>query len=161
MSKQDKRPSMSINLLPTAEGRTQHSVTRVGDSLAVRLDGLAILDHLTSNSKTHLEARIEQFTTQVITEAKAIEQREHVGKGPPEVTAAHIDEAWWVLRRRIRGARRPVLAGLSRAVQALGAAGLGIGGSSFQAKWGQTLFMVSSIVTFSAYLLEMYAGKRD
>jgi hypothetical protein len=108
MSKQEKHPSMSINLLPTAEGQPQHPVSRVADSLSVRLEGLVILNHLTSNSKTHLEARIEQFTTQVITEAKAIEQREHVGKGPPEVTAAHIDEAWWVLRRRIRGARRPV-----------------------------------------------------
>ena len=146
---------------PLGQPLGQQPPVKPPQSLTVRLDGAESLDHLTASSKTHLEGRIQQFTVQVVAEAKAIEQREHAGKGPPEVTAAHIDEAWWVLRRRIRGAKHPILVVLARTIQAFGAAGVGVGATSFQAKWGQVVFMICCVATFGAFLLEMYAGKRD
>ena len=46
-----------------------------------------LLQHLTPASRGHLRARVEQLTTQVLGEGKAIEEGEHVGKGPPAITA--------------------------------------------------------------------------
>jgi hypothetical protein len=83
-----------------------------------------LLQHLSPASRGHLRARVEQFTMQVLREGKATEESEHVGKGPPEVTAAHIDEAWWVMRRRVRRSRYPVLEVIVRVLQVPGASGI-------------------------------------
>jgi hypothetical protein len=161
MATEDKQPYLSINVAPHGEGRAQAVPSRKSETVSVRLDGTEGLDHLTSNSKTHLEGRIQDFTVQVITEARAIEQREHAGKGPPEVTAAHIDEAWWVVRRRIRRARHPILTLTARAFETFGAAGIGVGATAFQKKWGSVVFIASCLATMAAFLLEAYTARRD
>jgi hypothetical protein len=129
--------------------------------ISVKLDGSDGIEHLTAHSRAHLEGRIEQFTVQVVAEAKAIEQREHAGTGPPEVTAAHIDEAWWVLRRRIRSAKHPILAVVARVFEALGPAGIGVGATGMDARWGRAIFIVSCVATLGAFLLEVHATKQD
>jgi hypothetical protein len=160
MAKEVKPSFISMNVAPPLEGRVQ-AAPRKGDGISIRLEDSEALDHLTLNSKTHLVGRIQDFTSQVIGEAKAIEQREHAGKGPPEVTAAHIDEAWWVIRRRIRGVRHPVLTTTARAFETFGAAGIGVGATAFQKKWGPIVFIVSCLITMGAFLLEAYSTRRD
>jgi hypothetical protein len=158
MPKDDKPPLLSAEF-PSLRFRIRPPAPANADPVAVRLEGAEGLDHLTQSSKTHLEIRLRDFTVQVVAEAKAIEQREHAGKGPPEVTAAHVDEAWWVVRRRIRRARHPILTLLARAFETFGAAGIGVGASLFQARWGPTVFMASCLITMSAFLLEAFLVK--
>ncbi len=169
MAKEIKPPSLSIDLSALGGGRPLAPLARKPEPISVRLDGVDGLDHLTVNSRSHLEGRIRDFTVQVIAEAKAVEQREHAGKGPPEVTAAHIDEAWWVTRRRIRHAKHPVLQVLARGLETFGAAGIGVGASvflssgatDFQKKWSPLVFIASCLVTMGAFLLEVYTSRRD
>jgi hypothetical protein len=138
------------------------------ESLSLQLTGIEGAASLTKHSQEHLTGRIQDFTVQVITEARAIEKREHVGKGPPEVTAAHIDEAWWVIRRRIRRARHPVMTISARALQTFGAAGIGVGatvflgsGSADFLNWGPLLFVGSCLATFAGFLLEALGARGD
>src|SRR5258708_37579524 len=63
------------------------------------------LNNLTEASKVHLRNRLGDFAAQVLNESRSIERAEHVGSGPPEITAAHIDVAWWGSKRRIRPSR--------------------------------------------------------
>ena len=169
MAKENKPPSLSINVAPLGGSRALGVPVDKSEPVSVRLEGSEGLAHLTNNSQAHLEGRIEQFTVQVIAEARAIEQREHAGKGPPEVTAAHIDEAWWVVRRRIRRARHPILAIIARALETLGAAGIGIGATIFlganttdlQKKWGPLTFILSCIATMGGFLVEEFTVRRD
>lgn len=169
MPKETKPPSLAIDLSVLGGGRPSEPPARKPEPISVKLDGVEGLDHLTMNSRAHLEGRIRDFTVQVIAEAKAVEQREHAGKGPPEVTAAHIDEAWWVIRRRIRHARHPVLQGLARCLETIGTAGIGVGATvflssgatDFQKKWSPLVFIASCLVTMVAFLLEVYTSRRD
>lgn len=131
-------------------------VPKKTDPLSLQLNGSDGLAHLTANSKSHLEGRVLDFAIQVIAEARAIEQREHAGKGLPEVTAAHIDEAFWVVRRRIRRAKHPYLTVVARACEVAGAAGIGVGATLFQAKWGPLIFISSCIVTLAGFVLESF-----
>jgi hypothetical protein len=169
MAKENKPPSMSINLSAPGAGIGRVLPARKPELISVRLEGMEGLDHLTSNSQKHLEGRIQDFAVQVIAEARAIEQREHAGKGPPEVTAAHIAEAWWVIRRRIRHARHPILLVVARALETFGVAGIGVGATvflsvgvtDFQKKWSPIVFIASCLVTMGAFLLEVYTARRD
>jgi hypothetical protein len=124
-------------------------------------DGQA-LQHLTDPSITHLKNRLSDFSGQVLREARLIEKAEHVGSGPPEITAAHIDEAWWVSRRRIRRSKHPILNALARLTEVCGVAGFGIGASNLTAKsWGPTLFIISAIATIVAFLGEGYLARNE
>jgi hypothetical protein len=130
-------------------------------SITLQLEHIESLEYLTSNSRFHFERKITDFAIQVTAEAKAIEQREHAGKGPPEITAAHIDEAWWVVRRRIRHARYPILTLSARVLEAVGAAGIGVGATAFHEKWGAITFIVSCLTVMCAFLAEAYTANRD
>jgi hypothetical protein len=160
VTKQVKPPSMALNLAP-GSGRSGIAEPRKPDALLVRLEGAEAFDHLTSHSKAHLEGSLKDFSIQVISEAKAIEQREHAGKGPPEVTAAHIDEAWWVMRRRIRRARRPGLAVFLRLVETLGSAGMGVGGTNYAKTWGAVTFMICVLIVSGAFVAEAFAFRSE
>lgn len=127
----------------------------------LKFDDSSALDHLTTSSRSHLCKLMESFAAQVVKEAKAIEQNDHAGKGPPEVTAAHIEEAWWVTRRRVRRARNTTLLVSLRAFETLGAAGIGVGMTNYHANWGIFTFMACLFVTCAAYVLEMYAVKTE
>jgi hypothetical protein len=85
-----------------------------------------------------------------------------VGSGPPEITAAHIDEAWWVNRRRIRRSKHPFWGAVVRVAQAFGIAGFGIGVTSLKSKsWGPWVFAGCTVATFIAFLLEVYLQRTE
>jgi hypothetical protein len=131
------------------------------DTLQVSTGDPRALDHLTHPSVVHLKNRLGDFCAQVLREARSIERAEHVGTGPPEITAAHIDEAWWVSRRRIRHAKHPVWNAIARLVEVCGVAGLGIGASNLKATWGPTLFVLSTVATIAAFLAEGFLARND
>jgi hypothetical protein len=98
---------------------------------------------------------------QVLREGKATEESEHVGKGPPEVTAAHIDEAWWVMRRRVRRSRYPVLEVIVWVLQVPGASGIGVGATAVQQTWGAVVFVAGSLVKLVGFLVEVHLSRKD
>jgi hypothetical protein len=119
------------------------------------------LNNLTDASKVHLRNRLGDFAAQVLRESRSIERAEHVGSGPPEITAAHIDEAWWVSRRRIRHSRHPILSVCTRFVQAAGLAGFGIGATSLKQAWGPEVFVVSALAVVAGILIEAYLARTE
>lgn len=164
MVDKNRPPLISVNVANaekpvagTAAARQLHATA----AFSVQLDGPGSLEYLTVSSRTHLEGMVKSFTEQVVAEAKAIEQREHVGKGPPEVTAAHISEAWWVMRRKVRRGRRPFLTFLLRAIETLGAAGIGIGATNYSKRWGAVTFIVCVLIVCAAFVCEAFALRGD
>lgn len=129
--------------------------------LEIELGESGALDHLTTASIFHMGTRLKDFASQVLREARSIEKAEHVGTGPPEITAAHIDEAWWVARRRIRRTRHPILRVIARVVQTFGVAGFGIGATHLQTTWGPGLFIVSAVAIILAFVTEAYLARTD
>jgi hypothetical protein len=119
------------------------------------------LQHLTQHSVVHLEDQLGHFASQVVREAQAIEKSEHVGHGPPEVTAAHIDEAWWVARRRIRRRRHPYWLIFARAAETLGSAGFGVGATMLQKPSGVAVFIGSVVALLAGFLIEAYVSARE
>ena len=129
--------------------------------LEIDLDDSGALDYLTTPSIFHMRTSLKDFVNRVLREARSIEKAEHVGTGPPEITAAHIDEAWWVTRRRIRRTRHPILRVIARVVQLFGVAGFGIGATHLQTTWGPGLFVVSAGAIIMAFLTEAYLARSD
>jgi hypothetical protein len=131
-------------------------------SLVIQFDDAPALDHLTSHSLTYLTRRLGEFGLQVMSEARSIEKTEHVGGGQPEITAAHIEEAWWVCRRRIRRSRHPIIGALARVAQGFGLAGFGIGLANLKSTdWGAWLFGGCLVITFVAHLLEIHLQRTE
>jgi len=131
-------------------------------SLAIQFEEGHELDHLTAHSVTYLTRRLGEFVLQVLREARSIEHAEHVGSGPPEITAAHVDEAWWVSRRRIRRSRHPIWGAVVRVAQAFGIAGFGVGVSNLKlAWWGPWVFAGSAVATCVAFLIEVHLQRTE
>src|SRR5580700_343533 len=97
-----------------AQLQTEGPVVAERPSLVIQFDDKAELMHLTPPSLTYVTRRLGEFGLQVLREARSIERTEHVGSGPPEITAAHIEEAWWVSRRRIRRSKHPIVGAMAR-----------------------------------------------
>jgi hypothetical protein len=135
-------------------------VAKTHTALEISLD-VGALERLTAGSVPHLKARLRDFVVQMLKEARFIEEAEHVGTGPPEITAAHIDEAWWVSRRRVRRSRHPMAKAGARAVQVFAAAGFGIGATRLQNTWGPGLFVASTLALLGALLLEGHLDRLD
>jgi hypothetical protein len=131
-------------------------------SLTIQFSDDKELVHLTNPSLIHLQTRLGEFTVQVLRESRSIEHTEHVGSGPPEITAAHIDEAWWVCRRRIRHSKHPILGVIVRVAQAFGIAGFGVGIAYLKTTWwGAWLFAGCTLATFLAFLLEVHLQRTE
>lgn len=131
-------------------------------SLAIQFDDSHVLDDLTGPSLIFLTRRLGEFTIQVLRECRSIEHTEHVGTGPPEITAPHIEEAWWVCRRRIRRPRHPIVVVMARVVQALGIAGFGVStGYLKSTSWGAWVFVGCAFAAFLGFSLEVYVQGRE
>jgi hypothetical protein len=131
-------------------------------TLAIQFDDEHSLDDLTGPSLIHLTRRLGEFCVQVLREARSIEHTEHVGNGPPEIIAAHIDEAWWVSRRRIRRSKHPVGGALVRLAQAFGIAGFGVGVSNLKSTWwGPWVFVACAVGTCLAFLIEVHLQRME
>jgi hypothetical protein len=152
----DMSPPENQNQLKT------QSVEKEKPSLAIQFDDGHVLDHLTNPSLIFLTRRLGEFTIQVLRECRSIEHTEHVGTGPPEITAPHIEEAWWVCRRRIRRSRHPILIVMARIVQAFGIAGFGVSiGYLKSTWWGAWVFAACTLATFLGFSLEVYLQGRE
>jgi hypothetical protein len=142
--------------------QTQGQVAADKPSVVIQFDDAGELDHLTAPSLTYLTRRLGEFGLQVLREARSIEHTEHVGSGPPEITAAHIEEAWWVSRRRIRRSKHPIIGAVARVSQGFGLAGFGIGLANLKTEWwGTWVFAGCTVVTFIAYLLEVHLQRTE
>lgn len=98
---------------------------------------------------------VRQYAQRLEAESKNIESMEHVGDGPPEITGAHVEEAKWVLVRRMRLrnlSTRGIVA--CRIVQAASSLIVGIGTSNLGTQWGPILSLVSLAVGFAALMIE-------
>ena len=154
--------SSSNTPIEPVELQTQGTAAAEKPSLAIQYSDSHELDHLTAHSKTFLTTRLGEFSLQVLREARSIENTEHVGSGPPEITAAHIDEAWWVSRRRIRRSKHPIWCAIVRVLQTLGVAGFGIGLSNLKAEWwGPWVFAICAVGTCVAFLLEVHLQRTE
>lgn len=108
---------------------------------------------LTPNAQAYFDKCVREYEDRLLSESTNIEAMEHTGSGPPEVTAAHIEEAKWVLIRRLRrrtGSSKRVAA--LRIGQILMSAVVGIGSSNFNTTWG-ALMCVVGILLFSMLLM--------
>jgi hypothetical protein len=131
-------------------------------SLVIQFSDGKALEGLLPSSLNHLQIRLGEFCQQVVREARSIERTEHAGAGPAEIIAAHIDEAWWVSRRRIRRSKHPTGGAIVRIVQALGIAGFGVGASNLKsASWGPWVFVGCAVVTCIAFLIEVHLQRTE
>ena len=102
-----------------------------------RQPGMFEIGELVPGGKAYFEQAVQQYATMLLAEAKNIEDMEHTGSGPAEITAAHVEEAKWVLVRR---QRRKVAQGrwvvALRAGQLVASTVMGIGASNLSQTWG-------------------------
>ena len=122
--------------------------------LTVSFHGLddSDVEKLIPGAKFHFKDAVASYTQQLFTEAKGIEALEHTGSGPTEITAAHVEEAKWVLLRRARRqARHSRWVAAIRVGQVVASAAVGIGASNFSHQWGAITCIIS--VLFGSLLL--------
>lgn len=119
----------------------------------------ALLDddaaHLTPNASEHLAAAVQEYAEKLFREAAGIESLEHTGDGGPEITAAHVEEASWVLIRRLRRRlRHGGWIAFLRFLQALSVAFVGYGLSDLSTGLGAGSFGGGVIVGALALVIE-------
>ncbi len=110
---------------------------------------------LTDNARDHLGKALDEYKEKLLREAKAIEQLEHTGHGPAEITAAHVEEARWVtIRRMRRSVKSGWLVSLSRIIQYIAAILAGIGGSNLAETWGVIMAMAAVAIGCGFFMVE-------
>jgi hypothetical protein len=110
---------------------------------------------LIPGGREYFNAAVKSYSQQLFSEAKNIEQIEHAGDGPPEITAAHVEEAKWVLvRRQRRQVRSSRWLFVLRVGQVLSSAAIGIGASNFSQTWGSVLCVVGVFLVSMFLLIE-------
>jgi len=125
------------------------------DGSSIDQFGLSATDYaqLVPGGRDHFLANVQDHAQQLFNEARNIEEMEHTGPGQPEITAAHVEEAKWVLvRRQRRRARGTRLIFPLRAGQAVTTALVGIGASNFDQTWG-ALLCIGAVFLGSMLLL--------
>lgn len=111
-------------------------------NVATDLLGLQAEDYapFVPGGREYFAAAIREYVERLLVQSQSIEENEHTGSGPAEITAAHVEEAKWVLiRRQRRRAQKRGWIMFVRVVQVLMAAVTGIGASNFSQQWGALL----------------------
>lgn len=107
----------------------------------------------TDGGKEYLRNAVQEYADRLINESRNIEQMEHTGQGDPEITGAHVEEAKWVLIRRLRRSSLKCRWIFTvRIGQAIMVAVVGIGASNFKETWG-ALMCVGGVFACSILLL--------
>lgn len=110
-------------------------------------------EKLVPGAREHFTASVQVYVRQLFNEALNIEGIEHAGSGPPEITAAHVEEAKWILiRRQRRHARSSRWIAILRIGQGLTSAAIGIGASNFKESWG-ALMCIGGVFVGSMLLI--------
>lgn len=112
-------------------------------------------NNFTPGGRAYLITTVQEYGQMVISESKNIEQLEHTGLGPLEITAGHVEEAKWVLiRRQRRRLRHSNWITAMRIGQAFMSLAIGIGASNFAQLWGSVLCVVSVLVVATLFVVE-------
>ncbi|SRR5258708_25241791 len=136
--------------------------TPVATSISVTV-GVTKADHglLIPGAKEAFQKTISEYAEMLFAEAKNIEDMEHAGSGPPEITAPHVEEAKWVLVRR--GRRRSAhgnWVAVVRIAQLVATTLVGIGASNLKETWG-TLLTVGGVLAASLLFIVERELTRD
>lgn len=111
--------------------------------------------NLVPGARSYFESAVREYAEALLSEAKGIEEMEHIGPGPPEITAGHVEEGKWVLARRRRA--RSAVTGwvvVARIVQALMSGAIGIGASNFTRTWGAAMCVAGVLLGAVMLLVE-------
>lgn len=91
----------------------------------------------------------------LLSEASNIEEMEHTGSGPAEITAAHVEEAKWVLRRRQRNrSRNAAWLVILRIAQVALSIVIGIGASNLKEAWGPIASVAGGLTAAVLFIVE-------
>jgi hypothetical protein len=117
--------------------------------------GAEFYSGLTDGAKSYFNRAVKEHADKLFSEASNIEKMEHAGTGAPEITAGHVEEAKWVLIRRLRKtARHSKWAVMLRIGQTLMAAAVGVGASNFVQTWGAVLCLLGVFIGSVLLVLE-------
>jgi hypothetical protein len=114
-----------------------------------------LLQGFTPGAGSYFEKTVAEYGDKLASESRSIERMEHAGGGPAEITAAHVEEAKWVLVRRLRrGARQSNLLVVVRIAQTLTAVAVGIGAANFAQAWGGVMCVVGVLIGSLSVVIE-------
>lgn len=151
--------------MPETEAKNSTSNTASGNRTSE--GGVAIVDPnqqavvsggspFTVTAQGYFDEVVNEYVERLEAESKNIEKLERVGDGPAEITAAHVEEAKWILLRRMR--RRAIASkGMyaCRGLQLASAVVVGVSTSYLTQVWGGALGMVAVAVGFCALMWEV------
>lgn len=110
---------------------------------------------LTPNAQDYLGKATEEYVEKVYAAASNIEELHRSGEGSPEITAAHVEEAKFVVNRRLRHARKHGKGILVlRLLQVICTGFIGAGVTSYNADFGKYAFGAGVIIGALALLGE-------
>ena len=102
---------------------------------------------LTDGAKQYFNCTVKEYADKLLSESSNIEKMEHAGTGDAEITAGHVEEAKWVLIRRLRRTTgQSKWAVVARIGQTLMVAAVGVGASNFGQTWGSVLCLVGVFI---------------
>jgi hypothetical protein len=103
--------------------------------LEIASDGL-IFQHLSRQAKEELQTQLSDFSVVVLREAQSLESRDRASGAEPDISRAHIQEAWFNARRRLRRDRVGSWGVLVRSLYTVCIFVIGVGISHTSTTWG-------------------------
>jgi hypothetical protein len=105
---------------------------------------IELYESLTDGARRYFYCSVKEYADKLLNEATNIEKMERAGTGDPEITAAHVEEAKWVIIRRLRRSSSKLKWVVAlRLGQTLGACAIGVGASNFSQTWGAVMCVIS------------------
>lgn len=119
-----------------------------------------LYEHLSDNARKELDSAVAEYAAKVVSEARNIENMEHVGDPPPEITGAHIQEAKWVSLRRLRVHAQALRGGIVlRSFQLIATLVLGLGLANYSEWWGPLTVIAGVLIASISLIIEIGRSK--
>lgn len=118
--------------------------------------GTEYFANLTNAAKQVFQNAVTEYADKLKLEAEDIEQMEHTGDGPAEITGAHVEEAKIVSIRRMRRkalSKRKIIP--LRLGQFAMTAVAGVGASNISYLWGTLLCIGGIVVGLILFVIEI------
>ena len=110
---------------------------------------------LVPGASVYFDAAVREYAEMLFAEARNIEDLDHTGSGPAEITAAHVEEAKWLLaRRHRRRARHSGKLALLKIGQLAVSVFIGVGASNIKESWGAVMMTVAVVVGALLFIAE-------